>query len=396
MWVHADLSVLADAPEAVGFPYAYTTPFNIPTDGTTTARVIYLGRDNNIHELKLPQTAGSGWTHSVLTASAPRAAGVVANRLTRPFAYVTLFDDSPQLSTTARVIYIGRDDSNIHELRLSDKVGSNWTHTDLSACPLSGSWFDSTNCFVASPPPGTHGFAYSGNLYYTPLAGNACPLSGTYFDGANCFVATSPPGTTPFVYNGNLYYSRFHSRAIGLPYAYTTSFDDPADSNSTARVLYLAQDDHIHELRLSSGSANHWSGADLTMLSNGRPAGTFVLAPAPSAYVTPYNNPGDTTATARVIYLGDDQTIHELRLAQSAGSNWQDADLSSAANTAPKSVSFPFGYTTPFNDAADSISTGRVLYLESYAQFNRDIRELRLPNASSSHWTDSDLTEITR
>jgi|GEM_PF-709767 len=76
-------------------------------------------------------------------------------------------------------------------------------------CPLSfpGAFFDSANCYVATPPLGTKPFIYNGNLYYTALWGGKCPLNGSWFDGANCFVATPPPGTSPFIYNGNLYHT---------------------------------------------------------------------------------------------------------------------------------------------------------------------------------------------
>lgn len=68
-------------------------------------------------------------------------------------------------------------------------------------CPL-GSW-DTANCHVLTPAPGTTAFIWAGNLYTSALPGNVCPHGG--FDGANCFIATPPAGTTGFVWNGMLY-----------------------------------------------------------------------------------------------------------------------------------------------------------------------------------------------
>ena len=78
-------------------------------------------------------------------------------------------------------------------------------------CPVTipGAYFDSANCFVAKPPAGTNPFIYNGSLYYSALPNKSCPLPGSWFDGANCFVATPPPGTSPFIWNGMLYHSQY-------------------------------------------------------------------------------------------------------------------------------------------------------------------------------------------
>jgi hypothetical protein len=70
-------------------------------------------------------------------------------------------------------------------------------------CPLAGSQFDGSNCWVATAPAGTTPFVWQGTqLYHTPASGNSCPLAGSHFDGTNCKVATAPAGTTPFIWQG--------------------------------------------------------------------------------------------------------------------------------------------------------------------------------------------------
>ena len=259
-WNAADLSAMvgdgSPSVPAAGDPQAYTTPDLI-------SRVVYRGQDSHIHELRLQ----GGWLQADLTAiCAGNAVAVPAAG--NPHAYVTP-DSIP------RVVYRGKD-GHIHELRLQ---GSGWIHADLSAIVV-----------------------------------NRAPV-------------------VP---------------AVGDPYAYTTP-------DSIARVVYRGKDDHIHELRLQGG----WMQADLSaILGNRAPA--FAVAGDPFAYVTPDSIP-------RVIYRGKDDHIHELRLQ----GGWIQADLSTiVVNAAPAvpAAGNPYAYTT----SPDSIP--RVLYRGQ----DEHIHELRL------------------
>jgi hypothetical protein len=120
-------------------------------------------------------------------------------------------------------------------------------------------------------------------------------------------------------------------------------------------VLYRADDGHVHELRLEPGSS--WKHADLTDGANGEAASSD-----PVGYVTPL----DSQQTARVVYLGRDAHVHELRL--EAGGPWKTADLTSLAG-APDGAGAPFPYVTNFGG-----QTPRVVYR------GRDshVQELRL------------------
>jgi hypothetical protein len=112
-WQYADLSALSGAWDAWGEPFGYFT------HSDSTARVIYRGSDDHIHELWLQQAGG--WNHADLAAltSAPPAIGDSG-------AYVTPLTGPGAVA--ARVLYRGRD-NHIHELGL--QPGGAWTHRNL-------------------------------------------------------------------------------------------------------------------------------------------------------------------------------------------------------------------------------------------------------------------------
>lgn len=152
----------------------------------------------------------------------------------------------------------------------------------------------------------------------------------------------------------------------GEPIGYVTS------SDSTARVVYRGHDDQIHELFNPAGVG--WGHASLSALTGAPsadhdPLGFFNAAPF--AYSTPNNG------TARVIYRGDDEHIHELWYTTATG--WGHGDLSALSGAAP-AASDPFGYFTAFD------STARVIY----RGHDNHIHELYYTSGGS--WGSADLT----
>src|SRR5690242_19117282 len=101
-WKKGDLTELGGGPGAQGRPFAYVTD-----EGShAVPRVLYMGQDSHIHELRLD---GGAWKRADLMDQAggpPDAAGL-------PFAYVTHVDRN----RVPRVIYRARD-NHVHELRL--------------------------------------------------------------------------------------------------------------------------------------------------------------------------------------------------------------------------------------------------------------------------------------
>lgn len=90
-------------------------------------------------------------------------------------------------------------------------VGRQWFAQPQPTC-LRGSW-DGSNCYVASPPPGTTAFVWNGGMYTTAQPGNVCPIG--VFDNANCYLGHPPAGTTAFVWGGSLYTTPLMSCPIG-------------------------------------------------------------------------------------------------------------------------------------------------------------------------------------
>ena len=325
-WRHGDLTELTGAPEAAGDPAAYLTDF----DGT--ARVVYRGEDGHIHELSLPRT-GPPWELADLTelTGAPDAAG-------DPAAYLTDFDG------TARVVYRGEDE-HIHELWLRPSEDSNWRHGDLTQL---------TGAPDAAGDPAA---------YLTDFDGTARVV----YRGEDGHIHELwYPASTRQWGLGDLTELTGAPDAAGDPAAYLTDFD------GTARVVYRGEDGHIHELSLPR-TGPPWELADLTELTGAPDA-----AGDPAAYLT------DFDGTARVVYRGEDEHIHELWLRPSEDSNWRHGDLTQLTG-APDAAGDPAAYLTDFD------GTARVVYRGE----DGHIHELWYP-ASTREWGLGDLTQLAR
>jgi len=135
------------------------------------------------------------------------------------------------------------------------------------------------------------------------------------------------------------------------------------------RVVFVGQDQSIHELRLQGG----WMEANLSSIANVQ--GNAGSTPFP--FLTQQGG----SWVPRVVYRGNDLHIHELHLLP--GQGWQDADLSVLAN-GPSAGSVPFGYVTP----KDSIP--RVIYCDSAS--GSHIQELRLQPGQG--WMNADLSQL--
>ncbi|HLT35334.1 MAG TPA: hypothetical protein VK034_03590 [Enhygromyxa sp.] len=87
------------------------------------------------------------------------------------------------------------------ELRIPDCRTVGWWSTNPWPTPF----YDSVNCYVATPPANQQPFIYNNSWYLTPQNGNQCAM-GT-FDGANCYVGSPPGGHTAFIWSGNFYFT---------------------------------------------------------------------------------------------------------------------------------------------------------------------------------------------
>ena len=395
-WVHSDLTTHSQAPLSISRPFAYVTPNSV-------ARVLYFGRaDGHIYELRLER--GHPWTKADLTADshAPEVALDTFEGLAfeGPFAYVT--PDS-----VARVLYVGRD-AHIHELRL--ERGRPWAVTDLTADSNAPDISTSANTGDAPGPTGGP-FAYvtpdsvarvlyvgkDGHIHELRLErGRPWAVTDLTADShapgpvGPLFAYVTPDSAARVLYPAGvtstlLGTSHIHELRLerGRPWAVTDLTADghaPDAQNpnynllfayvtpdSVARVLYYGEDGHIHELRLERGRP--WAVTDLTADSHAPKAGLVPAGPfkfsrgaqfaGPFAYVTP-------DSVARVLYeTGGDVHIHELRLER--GRPWAVTDVTADSRAPVQAASRPFAYVTP-----DSVA--RVLYLG----VDEHIHELRL------------------
>jgi hypothetical protein len=266
------------------------------------------------------------WTRADLMeqSGAPDAQG-------RPFAYVT----HQGSDAVNRVLYRGGD-AHIHELRLED---DRWKQADLSAQ-------------AGSPDAAGHPFAYETSIDSDPIprviyrgqSGDVIELrlDGGSWKKADLSQLVESPG------------------AQGTLCAGVTG----AEGASVARVIYRADDDHVYEVRLEDGS---WKKADLS-----------ALAGAPAAVGDPFLSitRDGSEQTARVVYLGADARIHEVRL--EAGNSWKKADLT-AQSDAPDAASGPFAYIP---DAHPRVN---------YRGADGHVHELRLEGGA---WKKADLTAL--
>lgn len=249
----------------------------------------------------------------------------------RPFAYVTHQDSG----AVNRVVYRGGN-AHIYEVRLED---DRWKQADLSAQ-------------VGAPDAASHPFAYV-------TAIESDPTPRVIHQGQSGDVIE-------LRLEGGSWKKADLSQLAGAPGAQGTVCAGVTHAGGTlvARVIYRADDDHVYEVRLEDGS---WKKADLTAL-----AGAPAAAGDPFLYITQ----DGSEQTARVVYLGADEHIHEVRL--EAGSSWKKADLTGQSG-APGAASGPFAYTPD--------GRPRVIYRGT----DGHVHELRLEGGS---WKKADLTDL--
>lgn len=100
------------------------------------------------------------------------------------------------------VIYPHRD-----QTILNYKIAYSWDEFRGRDCAIGT--YDSRNCHIGAAPNGTTAFMWPdkyGAHYYTPVNGNQCPMPGSSFDGSSCFVVDIPENLTwGFTWNNNWY-----------------------------------------------------------------------------------------------------------------------------------------------------------------------------------------------
>ena len=136
----------------------------------------------------------------------------------------------------------------------------------------------------------------------------------------------------------------------------------------TKQITYLGQDGHVHEVVVSVGGS--WQHTDLTMITGAPPA---------IQVCTGYS--WSLEHTKQVIYVGDDNHLHELSV--SVGGIWHHHDLTAITNAPLPGSHFMVGYEW---------TAGRCKQV-CYVSRDGHVRELCL--VAGGQWRQSDLTALT-
>lgn len=346
-WGHFDLSAATGAPPAKGDTPSSTGGWWEP--GATpmgyvagTTRVLYRGQDDHIHEISIYPETGS-WGHFDMSAAtgAPPAKS----------------DPAGYEAGVARVLYRGQD-AHIHEIAIYPETGS-WGHFDMSA--------------ATGAPPAKRD---------TPIA-----PGGAWEPGARPMGYVA--GTARVVYLGqdnhiheiSIYpetgsWGHFDmSAATGAPPAKS----DPVGYEAgVARVVYRGQDAHIHEIAIYPETGS-WGHFDMSAATDAPPAKADTPSTSGRAPERGARPMGYVAGTARVIYRGQDDHIHEIAIYPETGS-WGHFDMS-AATGAPPAKSDPIGES----------GTARVVYRGQ----DDHIHQIAI-DPESGQWRHCDLTVAVR
>jgi hypothetical protein len=268
-WSDNDLTAIAGGPQATS-PFGYTT--SIDGQGPC-ARVIYVS-DTGIHELSLVNSRR--WTDNDLTAITGGFPDGFASGYT-----TSLGGEGP----CARVVY-AHPAGEVHEFRLVG--GQNWEDIPLS--------------LIAGEPSAPA----SSPVGYTTSLGGEGPCARVVYAGFDGDVhELRSTGGQSWAHN-DLTAIAGGPQGRSAPFGYTTSI---GREGPCARVIYLTNDGHVHELSLVSG--RRWADNDLTAIAGGPPARSAPFGYAATGYTTSLDGQGPC---ARVIYVSNDGHVHELSL----------------------------------------------------------------------------------
>ncbi|MFC1476686.1 hypothetical protein ACFL5S_01840, partial [Fibrobacterota bacterium] len=234
-WSMTNLTNLTGAVKAKNSFHAYTW------DVDKTQHVVYVGVDNHVHEL-YNFYGNSNWRKNDLTeasgASPPAAANV--------FGYISSNDNSQ------RVLYVGKDDHQIHQLHFNDGVW--WTYTNLTqsaSAPIVHSSIEKLSGYSWKVDKTEH-------VVYRSMNNRIYELYSWRPDSwrfKNISIESQSPVS-----------------AMGAPFGFASDIDE-----SQHVVFPGLEDRHIHELTFKAGS--WWTDTDITKASgvNLDPHGTVPL-----------------------------------------------------------------------------------------------------------------------
>jgi hypothetical protein len=281
-WVTTDLTQVGNAVAASGDPTEFKR-----SDGVVA---VYYRSNGNIHELS--RTGGSpAWADGDVQGLSGSSITAVGD----PTAFV-------RHDNVNSVVYRG---ANNHLIELALAIGGAWGNTDLNA------FLAARGVAVPSASGDPFGFKRSDNVDSIVFRAGS-KIHEVALSGSN-WQSGQVSDTAAIA-------------AAGDPFGYVRT-------DGISAVVYRGIDNHVHELRLQSGT---WRSADLFVAANALPSEPAAVG-NPAAFVR-----GDGVSS--VVYRGADNHIHELALGGSwaAGDPWQIAtangDSPALANGDPYGV----------------------------------------------------------
>ncbi len=360
-WQHLPIGEQCGAPASVGNPYAFAW------ERDSSQHVVYLGKDNQIHELWFRHGGLFGgkstWNHNPIgqVSGAPASAGDAIG-----YAW--------EKDKTQHVVYRGVD-SQIHELWCR---GGKWGHNPVgqltgappaASDPVGYSWEnDGTQHIVYRGTDNQiHEIWYRDqwlgvDWHHSPIGQEAnAPLAA----GDLAAFAWEWDKSQHVIYRGQdnqiheLWFKHgmvtsgsWQHSAIGQKANAPACGSDPAafawEKDKTQHVIYRGQDNQIHELWLQHGHIQYgeWQYNNVGQRAN-----------APAAGGNPFGYAWEHDGTVHIVYRGMDSLVYELWLRHGMifTGNWECNAITKETN-APATSSDPVGY------AWENDSTQHVIY----------------------------------
>jgi len=368
-WEHNPLCQVTGAPAAAGKPDAYAW------EKDNTQHIVYLGADSHIHEI---------WYRKGLLDNKWNYGGSLSEKTGAPQA-----DSNPngyvwEKDNSQHIIYRGTD-NQIHEIWQRQNMlktgeweygGSLTQRANAPAGignPYAYAWEkDKSQHVIYRSADGDvhelwfeHGAVTSGDWKYGGAINSKVGALAAAGDPAG--YAWEKDKTQHIVYRGtdNQVYELWFREGfifsnwkyekqplttmVGAPPAAGDPMGYAWEEDDTQHVVYLGQDDQIHEIYFKRSDKKWAYGGSMTQKVGAPPA-----AGNPMGYTWEDDN------TQHIIYRGTDGHIHELwqRKALLSGHNWQYGGSLTEAASAPLAESDPFGFAWEKDDTQHIVYRG--------------------------------------
>jgi uncharacterized protein with PIN domain len=266
-WEHGGaITSAAGAPAAAGKPYAYAW------ESDKSQHIIYRGTDNNIHEL--------WFEHGTFTSGSWKYGGAINAKVSAPAAAGDPIGFAWEHDKTQHIVYLGVD-GQIHELFFRDGwVVSQWKYE--------GGLTGRLGAPNAVSNPSAYSWEHDGSQHIIYRAAD---------NEIHEIFYKKKLASAKWEYGGAISARTGAVPGVGDPYGYAWEDD------KTQHIIYRTEDGGLHELWYRDGlGENTWKyGGALTRVAN-----------APAAATDPVAFAWEKDGTQHVVYRGQDGSVQEL------------------------------------------------------------------------------------